>query len=55
MYTEFNDDFASLQNMIIDSKMINHKDIHKMTRKSPDGKVFNQIDHLMIGARRPSI
>jgi hypothetical protein len=55
LHTESNDNFASLQNTVIGSTMFNHKDINKMTWKSPDGNVFNQIDHLMIGARHPSL
>jgi hypothetical protein len=42
--------FASSQNMVIGSTMFDHKDIHKMTWKSPDGITFNQTDHLIIDA-----
>jgi hypothetical protein len=37
--------------MVIGSTMFNHKNIHKMTWKSPDGNSFNQINHLIIYAR----
>jgi hypothetical protein len=33
--------FAPSQNMVIGSTMSDHKDIHKMTWKSPDGNTFN--------------
>ncbi|PNF26081.1 hypothetical protein B7P43_G06398 [Cryptotermes secundus] len=46
--------FASSRNMVIGSKMFNHKDIHKRTWKSPDGNVFNQIDHILIDVRHCS-
>jgi hypothetical protein len=51
LHTESNDNFASLQNKLIGSTMFNHKDIHKMTLKSPDGNAFNRTDHLMIGGK----
>jgi hypothetical protein len=37
--------------MVIGSTMFDHKDIHKMTWKSPDGNTFNQINHLITDAR----
>jgi hypothetical protein len=40
--------------MVVASILFNHKDIHKMTCRSPDGQTFNQIDHLLIDARHVS-
>jgi hypothetical protein len=40
--------------MVIGSTMFNHKDIHKMTWKSPDGNTFNQIDCLIMDVRHLS-
>jgi hypothetical protein len=37
--------------MIVGSTTFDHKDIHKMTWKSPDGNTLNQIDHFIIDAR----
>jgi len=45
---------ACSKNMVVASTLFNHKDIHKMTRRSPDGQTFNQIDHLLIDARHVS-
>jgi hypothetical protein len=46
--------FASSRNMIIGSTMFEHKDIHKRTWQSPDGNMFNQIDHILIDVRHCS-
>jgi hypothetical protein len=46
--------FASSRNMVIGSIMFEHKDIHKRTWKSPDGNVFNQIDHILIDVKHCS-
>jgi hypothetical protein len=46
--------FASARNMVIGSTMFEHRDIHKMTWRSPDGNTFNEIDHLLIDARHQS-
>jgi hypothetical protein len=38
--------FACSKNMVVASTLFNHKDIHKMTWRSPSGQTFNRIDHL---------
>jgi hypothetical protein len=43
--------FACSKNVVVASTLFNHKDIHKMTWRSPDGQTFNQIDLLLIDAR----
>jgi hypothetical protein len=40
--------FTSSRNMVSGSTMFDNKDIHKMTRKSRDGNIFSQVDHLII-------
>jgi hypothetical protein len=40
--------------MVVASTLYNHKDIHIMTWKSPDGQTHNQIDHLLIDAQHVS-
>ena len=40
--------FACSKNMVVASTLFNHKDVHKMTWRSPDGQTFNQIDHFMM-------
>jgi hypothetical protein len=47
-------DFATSHGMSIGSTMFIHKDIHKMTWRSPDGRKLNQIDHIMIDGRHIS-
>jgi endonuclease/exonuclease/phosphatase family metal-dependent hydrolase len=43
--------FAASKDMIISITTFPHKDIHKITCKSPDGKTANQIDHVLIQKR----
>jgi hypothetical protein len=46
--------FACSKNIVVASTLFNHKDIHKMTLRSPDGQTPNQINHLLIEARHVS-
>jgi endonuclease/exonuclease/phosphatase family metal-dependent hydrolase len=47
-------DFAVSKNMVNSSVRFPHKDIHEETWISPDGHTKNQIDHVLIDARRAS-
>jgi hypothetical protein len=46
--------FAASQNLIVKSTMFPYCNIYKFTWSSPDGKVHNQIDHILIDRRRHS-
>ena len=46
--------FATSKNLVVESMMFQHRDIHKHTWTSPDGKTHNQIDHILIDRRRQS-
>ena len=49
-------DFCSVNGLIITRTIFPHKEIHKLTWRSPDGKTVNQIDHVMVnGHMRTSI
>ena len=43
--------FATSQNLVVKSTMFPHRNIHKNTCTSPDGKTHNQIDHVLIDSR----
>ena len=46
--------FATSKNLVVKSTMFPHRNIHKYTWTSPDGKIHNQIDHILIDRRRHS-
>ena len=47
-------DFAAAENMVVSSTCFPHKEIHKQTGRSPDGKTSNHINHILIGKRNAS-
>jgi endonuclease/exonuclease/phosphatase family metal-dependent hydrolase len=40
--------FSTSENLVVKSTMFPHRNIHKYTWTSPDGKTNNQIDHVLI-------
>jgi hypothetical protein len=46
--------FATSKNLRVKSTMFPHRNIHKYTWTSPDGKPHNQIDHILVDRRRHS-
>jgi hypothetical protein len=45
---------ATLKNLIVKSKIFQHRDIQTQTWTSPDDVTHNQIDHVLIDKRRHS-
>jgi hypothetical protein len=43
--------FATSKNLVVKITMFPHRNIHKYTWTSPDGKTHNQIDHLNFTLR----
>jgi hypothetical protein len=46
--------FATSKNLIVRSKMFPHCNINKFTWASPEGKMHNPIDHILLARRRHS-
>ena len=48
-------DFCSANGFVITGTNFPHKNIHKLTWGSPDGRTVNQIDHVLVNGnmRRP--
>jgi hypothetical protein len=40
--------FATSKYLAVNSKMFQHRNIHKYTWSSPTGRTHNQIDHILI-------
>ena len=43
--------FATSKNYVVKSTMIQHRNFHKFTWTSPEGKTHNQADHILIARR----
>jgi hypothetical protein len=46
--------FATSKNLVVKSTMFPHRNIQKYTWTTPDGKAYNQINHILIDRRRHS-
>ena len=44
-------EWRHIKNLVDKSTMFPHRNIHKYTWTSPDGKTLNQIDHILIDWR----
>ena len=44
-------DFCAMYQMTVGGTLFQHKDIHKGTWRSPDGRTVNQIDHVCISTK----
>ena len=47
-------EFHALNGLVIGEIFFNHKDIHKLTLTSPNGRDRNQIDHIINNGRSKS-
>jgi len=43
--------FATSKSLAVTSKIFSHRNIHKYTRTSADGKTLNRIDHILMDRR----
>jgi hypothetical protein len=43
--------FATSKNLVVKSTMLPHRNIHKYTWTSPNGKTNKQIDHTLIDSK----
>jgi len=43
--------FATSKNLVVKSLMFSHQNIHKHICTSPDGKIHNQVDHILTDRR----
>ena len=43
-------DFCSTNGFVVTGTLFPHKEIHKTTLKSPDGRMLNQIDHVIVNS-----
>jgi hypothetical protein len=46
--------FATSKNLRVKSTIFPHRNFHKYTWASPDGKTHNQLDHILVDRRRHS-
>ncbi len=44
-------DFCTNKNLVIGGTIFPHKNIHKLTLQSPDGRTINQVDHIIINGK----
>ncbi len=44
-------DFGSANGLVITGTIFPHKEIHKLTWRSPDGRTGNRIDHVLVNGR----
>jgi hypothetical protein len=44
--------FATSKNLVVKSTMFPHHSVHKYTWTFPEGKMYNQTDHILIDRRQ---